>query len=508
MRRGSLPVILCLLSFAVGAFAQSATPPAGGKAAIVQLNGEINDFDRDQFIRHVRDAEAAGAKTIIVNLDTYGGLVTSGLDISRFIKRQSDVHTIAYVQDKAISAGAMIAMACDEIVMSRSATLGDCTPIVFNFDGTLDSLPPAERAKQESPVLTDFVESAKLNHHDPLLAAAMVDVTISVYWVQSPKGEKKFVDTDDYHKLVSQGWTDVAGAPVPIVSDTTLLTVDSDQAVQYGLASGEADSAQALADSRGMDVIAVYDTGIGDDLVEWLGGAVVRGILLVIFLSALNVVVHAPGHGVAEVIGLVALLLMLGVPLLTGYAQWWEILTIFIGLGLIAFEILLPGHFVPGITGGLLVLVGLVMTFVPREPGAPGFLPNMHATWIALQQGLLVVASALACTVLLWAWLNRYLPQLPYFRRLILTNVSGGGVKLGPMAVPTGNGQSVWPAVGSIGLAVTELRPGGTGEFYDQTIADRRPASVVSESGFVPLGSKIVVREVAGNHIVVRMAPN
>jgi membrane-bound serine protease (ClpP class) len=506
MRRGSLLVILSLLCSALGAFAQSATQPAGGKVAIVQLSGEINDFDRDQFIRHFNDARAAGAQTVIVNLDTYGGLVTSGLEISHFLKRQSDIHTIAYVEDKAISAGAMIAMACNEIVMSRSATLGDCAPIVFNFDGTLDSLPAAERAKQESPILTDFLESAKLNHRDPLLASAMVAVEISVYWVQSPHGQRKFVDKDDYHTLISKGWIDVPGAPVPIDSDTTLLTVDSDQAVQYGLATGEAASPQALADSRGMNVIAEYDTSTGDELVEWLGGAVVRGILLVIFLSALNVVVHAPGHGVAEVVGLAALLLMLGVPLMTGYAQWWEIIMVFVGLALIAVEILLPGHFVPGITGGMLVLIGLVLTFVPKEPGGPGLLPNMHSTWVALEQGLMVVAASLACTLMLWAWLNRYLPQIPYFRRLILTNISGGGESVPSAAVIPVNG--LWPAVGSIGLAVTELRPGGTAEFYDQTIADRRPASVVSESGFVPPGAKIVVREVAGNHIVVRMAPN
>ena len=76
-----------------------------------------------------------GAKNIILNLDSYGGLVTAGEEISRYIKRQSDLHTIAFVQDKAISAGAMIAMACDEIVMSNSATLGDCAAIVFGPTG-------------------------------------------------------------------------------------------------------------------------------------------------------------------------------------------------------------------------------------------------------------------------------------------------------------------------------------------------------------------------------------
>src|SRR5438552_832903 len=87
-------------------------------AAVVGLSGEIDDFNRDSFFRRFNHAKADGAKVIIVEIDTWGGLVTAGLDISRFLKNQTDVHTIAYVNDKAVSAGAMIAMACDEIVMT------------------------------------------------------------------------------------------------------------------------------------------------------------------------------------------------------------------------------------------------------------------------------------------------------------------------------------------------------------------------------------------------------
>ena len=58
----------------------------------------------------------------------YGGLVSAGLEISHFLKSQRDVHTIAFVGAKAISAGAMIAIACDEIVMAPSAQIGDCAP--------------------------------------------------------------------------------------------------------------------------------------------------------------------------------------------------------------------------------------------------------------------------------------------------------------------------------------------------------------------------------------------
>ena len=72
---------------------------------------------------------------------------------------------------------------------------------------------------------------------------------------------------------------------------------------------------------------------------------------------------------------------MLGVPMLTGYAQWWEILLIFMGLLLISFEIVLPGHIFPGVIGTALFFVGLILTFVPKNPvGIPSsLLENPHA---------------------------------------------------------------------------------------------------------------------------------
>src|SRR5688572_9450213 len=66
-------------------------------AAVVQLHGDIDDTNRDALYRRFRQARKLGADTIILDINTYGGLVTSGLDISRFLKQQDDVHVIAYV---------------------------------------------------------------------------------------------------------------------------------------------------------------------------------------------------------------------------------------------------------------------------------------------------------------------------------------------------------------------------------------------------------------------------
>src|SRR2546423_14168923 len=79
------------------------------RAVVIRFSDEVDNYTRDTLERRFSRARSAGAKTVILQIDTYGGLVTSALEISHFLKSQSDVHTIAYVKDKAISAGAMIA---------------------------------------------------------------------------------------------------------------------------------------------------------------------------------------------------------------------------------------------------------------------------------------------------------------------------------------------------------------------------------------------------------------
>ena len=191
--------------------------------------------------------------------------------------------------------------------------------------------------------------------------------------------------------------------------------------------------------------MADFTPGWGEEAVEFLSGAIVRGILIVIFLQCLYIVLHAPGHGVAEVCGLVALVLMLGVPLLTGYAQWWEILVIFLGLLLVSLEIVLPGHIFPGLTGGVLVLFGLVMTFVPAGFGGPSYLPN-QTNLPLMEKGLLVVAAAMGSSIFLWFWLGRFLPKMPLLNRLILTNFRETPSPQASQPPPPRRVQSIGPA--------------------------------------------------------------
>jgi membrane-bound serine protease (ClpP class) len=499
--RFNLAVIFCaLISFVSGARGQTTTPSS---VVVIALHGEVDDYTRDSLFRKFGEARALGARTIILDLDTPGGLVTAGLDISRFLRRQEDLHVVAYVRDKAYSAGAMIAVACNEIVMAPSAVVGDCAPIIFDTGGHLEPMPAAERAKAQSPVVNDFDASAMRNGYSRDLLESMVIAERVVHWVQSPSGEKRFVDEAEYVKLKAAGWKAVEGVPDPVDGADTLLTVQADEAVKLGLASGIANSPEELASARGLNLVADLTPGAGERFIEILNNAAVRGILLSVFFACLYIVLNAPGHGAAEATGIVALGLLVGIPVLTGYAQWWEVVAIFGGLALVVFEVFVfPGHGVSAVLGVILMLVGLLMTFVGKEPAGPGVLPNMEQTWANLRQGLLVITAGLACSLLLSMWLRRFLPNLPYFHRLILTETNAGTASSsnGPDLQP-GN---MWPGVGTLGKAVTELKPGGSAEFMDLSLGDVRTINVISESGYVPAGSALVVRESRGNHVLVR----
>jgi membrane-bound serine protease (ClpP class) len=485
--------------------ATASTAPWGDRAAIIVLKSNIDDYTRDTLFKRFEEARELGAATVVLQLNTPGGLVTAGLDISRFLKRQDDLHVVVYVDEQALSAGAMIALAADEIVMGPGSMMGDCAPITFG-PGGLQTLGDAERAKAESPILTDFRDSALKNGYDPLLAESMVSYGRVVHYVQNAEtGERRFVNAEEYERLTADGaWKPVEGVKDPVDAADTLLTVGPADAVKLGLATGTAPSATALAAERGLDVVTTLAPSKGDQVVALLASMEVRSLLMTIFLFTLYMAFSHPGHGMPEVAAMVTLGALVGVPLLTGYAQWWEILAVLVGLGLVAVEIfILPGFGFAGISGVLLTLFGLTMTFVGDEPvELPGLLPSLAGTWTALWNGVVVVTVGLAASLLLWVWLSRYLPKLPYVNRLILSGTTGGpGAVAAPGgAVVTSDVPSDGPVVGEMGLTVTDLRPSGSVRFE----GDGLVVSVISDTGYVPRGSKVVVFDTTENRIVVR----
>ena len=492
-------VVVCLTTAA--AFGQT-TRPAEGPAAVVQFSGEVNDYSADVFEHHVAAAKSAGAKTILLELDTPGGAVVAALRMSQFIKQQrADVRFVAVVHGIALSAGSMIAVACDRIVMEPASLLGDCAPIVIGPQG-LQTLGPAERAKMESPILAEFYDSADKNGYDHLLVSAMVQYGVTVNYLQSPAGERRFVDDADAKTLRDQGWTGVPGVPTPLDGAAQLLTVNDATAAKIGLSDRTVASPEAYAASLGLPIVGVFRTTFGEELVAFLSNAAFRSVLGIVFLWALYVAVTKPGTGAPEVLALVSGAVLVGVPFLTGYAGWLELLMILLGVLLIAMELfVIPGFGLAGVSGIVLLVVGLVLTYAPPELPGGGLFPQLPGDRLALKHGLLAVTSGLVVSAGLWVWLARYLPSIPYMNRLVLKTSAGTAAEAGDVRQAV---EQTWPAVGDGGTALTKLTPGGVAQFFDPIVNDARPVDVVSDHGYVAAGTPLVVRHREGTRVVVR----
>jgi membrane-bound serine protease (ClpP class) len=489
--------------------APAATAPAAKQAAVISIDGMVDDYMYRILRARLAEAREDGAQVVVLKLNTYGGLVTSGIDISRLIKQQTDLHIICFVHEKAISAGSMIALACNEIVMEPSSLLGDSGVISMG-----EEMGEVERAKAESLVLEEFADSAERNGYSELLARAFIVVPATVYYIQNNEtGERRFVDEAEYNRLVggpatqpstqpATAWSNVEGVRVPLDGKDTLLTVRADLAKRVGLATGVYPTVEALAADRGYNIIAQYTPSTGERLVGILGSYTARGFLMLIFMLSAYAAIQSPGTGLAEVACVGALAILLGVPMLTGLATWWEIALVVLGVLLLLMEIfVIPGFGLPGITGIFMILGGLTMTFVPpiKLPDTP---IGYGVDWSWLGRGIVTTVIAMTASLVLWAWLSRYLPRLPYFNRLVL-QAPGDAATVGAGQITAPPPQS-WPTRGMTGRVVADLRPGGLAEFMDEAINDVRTVDVVCDCGFVPRGTEVTVREVHGNRVVVR----
>lgn len=511
-------LLLCLLTTTL-ALGQSATRPASaatsaptsiptavalpGPAAVVEVTGEINDYTAEVLEKHFAAARSAGAQTILLRLDTPGGAVVSALRMSQFIKKQrSDVRVVAVVHNMALSAGAMLAVACEKIVMEPGSMLGDCAPILVGPQG-LQTLGEAERAKMESPILAEFYDSADKSGYDHLLVSAMVQYGVVVHYLQSPSGERRFVAPAEATELKAAGWTNVDKVPDPLDGANQLLTVTSDTAGRIGLAETTA-SPEAFAAANNLSLVGTFSTTIGEHLVGLLSGAGLRGILGIVFMWSLYTAISKPGTGVPEVLAFVSGAVLVGVPLLTGYAGWFELLLILSGIILIAVELfVIPGFGFVGLGGVLCLIVGFVLTFAPPELPGGGLWPQLQGTRTAIKHGMAAVAAGLVVSTGLWFWLAKYLPSIPYMNRLVLTTNVGQSPEIGDERAAI---DQAWPAVGDSGRTVTRLAPGGVASFFDPIVNDQRTVDVVSDVGFVDAGESVIVREREGTRVVVRAA--
>ncbi|CAG1001024.1 hypothetical protein PHYC_02883 [Phycisphaerales bacterium] len=227
-----------------------------------------------------------------------------------------------------------------------------------------------------------------------------------------------------------------------------------------------------------------YDRSWSEGLVVFLTNWLVRGVLIVVFLIALFVEMTHPGAIVPGAIALCALVGLIAPPMLIGMSGWWTVAAIVMGVVLLMLEVFVfPGFGVAGVLGLLLLFAGLVGTFLPR---GEGMFPGVGEGGRTALFGATTVLLGMVTACIGIYFIAKHFKSLPVLGRLVLrdpgTTEESEGFLAEAMGVESGGVK-----VGTIGVAMTPMRPAGRVEVGDRMI------DAVAEFGFIDAGTRVKV---------------
>ncbi|WP_397547044.1 nodulation protein NfeD [Rhodothermus marinus] len=417
-----------------------------GPVYVVDVEGMVDNVLVQYIERAIREAEAADAAAIVFRINTFGGLVAAADQIRQLIL-DTPLPTVAFVDRNAASAGALIAYACDRIVMAPGASMGAATVV----EGTTGEAAPD---KYQSYMRGLMRATAEANGRDPRIAEAMVDPDVAI------------------EGLVPAG---------------KVLTLSAREALELGVADALAASVEEALQVLGYGphpVVAFAQTGT-ERVLRVLASPVLQTLFLLMMLGGLYFELQTPGVGVPGLIALAGALLFFAPNYLSGLVEFWEVLLFLVGVGLLLVELLvIPGFGIAGIAGILFMLAGLLAALIG----------NVGLSFPSAREIGRAIATLTSALILLGvgiAVLGRYLPRTRRFQELVL------GTGLSRTQGYTAAATEV-QLTGKRGRAVTPLRPAGVVEI------DGRRYDVVASGQFVPAGTPVEVVRVQGSRIEVR----
>ncbi len=243
--------------------------------------------------RSFKEAKESGASHIILDINTPGGAVQSALDIADIIGR-ADLPVTAYVNKRALSAGAYIALQADEIYMAPGGKMGAAAII--------DGKGNAADKKAQSLWHAEMEDAAVKNNRNPKYALAMADPAINAKEAGAPKGK--------------------------------LLTLTAEKAKEVGYSEGTVSDLDALYTKIGFDRADVHHAkeGFVGKLGRWLTNPFVVPVLLTLALLGLTIELFSPGLGIPGAVGLTAMLLFFTGHIAAGFAGYDSVFLFCAGL--------------------------------------------------------------------------------------------------------------------------------------------------------------------------------
>jgi membrane-bound serine protease (ClpP class) len=473
--------LVALLLLSVGgalALLGQARAQDGPAVVVAPVQGEI-DLGVAPFLdRVLADAEADGAAAVLLDIDTPGGRLDAALEMRRSLLA-SPVRTIAFIDSTALSAGALIALASEEIHVVPGGIMGAATPVLGATGETADE-------KVISAVRSIFRATAQERDRDARIAEAMVDPAVEV------------------EGLVASG---------------ELLTLDDRQLLEVGYADSVVPSRAALLEELGLAELPLIEVepSLAERLVRLLTSSIVAPLLLTLGIWLLVGDLLSGGVGIGASVGVVLLGAFFYGHLLAGLSGWEDIVLVVVGVILLLVEVfVIPGVGIAGILGLAALLGGGVLAMVNRDLD---LVPTAQLLAVAGRVTLtfLLVSAVIITIIVLVARrggtegfvLSTERLQggsrpvtARWLRWFGSSNVLAPDAEPTPDSPPRGRPDPLprGALVGRHGVALSDLRPAGVARI------DGHRIDVVTQGEWLSAGDEVTVVTDEGYRRVVRLA--
>ena len=444
----------------------------------IPIEGTI-DLGLPPFIeRSIAEAEENNARTIIFEVNTFGGRVDAATQIKDAIL-DSKVPTVAFINKRAISAGALISLSCEKVFMAGGATIGATTAV--DMQGNKAS------EKVISYMREEMAATAEKRGRDTYIARGMVDEELEF----PNKVIKEFInDGEDIDTIKTKVYYLVIDGDTVIVDDIegrkqgNLITLTTEQSLKYKIADASLENFEAVLDTLGFSNLAVNKTteNWSENFVRFLTNPVVASLLTTFGFLGILFELQSPGWGIPGSIGLICLALSLSASYIAELATMSDLLVILMGMLFLMLEaFVFPGFGVAGVAGIIFILWGLYLLLLPDVPVGEEVLSQAS-------NGLIIgIIGGLVGLVLLF----RAMTKTKFWRDLTSPDIQ----KKEDGYVASFGWEKL---VGEEALTETDLHPSGWINVGNERVF------ALSEGNFIDKDVKVVILSVDGNRVVVR----